>query len=202
MPDTKPTVDIEHSQVYSLATVLGVMTRAFEEWDSSLFDPKHEIAVPALLVCVFLLDRNLDGDLFQAALATFFEVGAKRKILSESPKEVAWPEWDPSMLKHPENIPLYDLGIILAAWNLAAKQDELPPEMFLGPLFTLAGVIVEGVDHGYFLEDKNVRKIYEEQRVKLSSTHGGEEGFKTALKAQLQSINDSLNDAKSSHKPN
>lgn len=196
MDENKPTVDIEHSQIYGLTTVLGLMARAFEEWDASLFKTKHEISVPAILVAVFLLDRNLEGELFQAALATFFEVAGKRKILSGTPKEVPWPQWDEETLKHPELVPLYDLGIILAAWNLAARQDELPPEMFLGPLFSLAGIIVEGVDHGYFLEDEETRKTYYEQRERLAGSHGGEEGFKAALKAQLQSVFESLQDAK------
>ena len=196
MDDKKPTVDIEHSQVYSLATVLGLMTRAFEDWDKSLFEKPHERNVSALLVCVFLLDRDLQGELFQTAVASFFEVASKRGILLGTPKEVIWPEWDPSTLKHPELISIYDLGIILTAWNLAVKQDELPPEMFLGPLFSLAGIISEGVDHGYNLEDKTVREAYKDQRTRLASSHGGEEEFKKVLKAQLSSIAETLENPK------
>lgn len=186
--DAKPTVDIEHSRVYTLASALGLMTRAFEDWDRSLFEEAHALGVPAVLVCVFLLDRSLQGELFQAATKTFFDVAKARSIMKGTPKEVAWPEWDPETLKHPERSAIYDLGIILAAWNLAATQDELPPEMFLGPLFSLSGIITEGVDHGYGLEDEAVRKTYEEQRERLAGGKEGEEAFKTALKAQLASI--------------
>lgn len=196
MDEKKPTVDIEHSQIYGLATVLGLMTKAFEDWDASLFDAPHDRSVSALLVCVFLLDRSLQGDLFQSATGTLFDVASKRAIMANSPKKVEWPLWDNSTLKHPELAPVYDLGIALAAWNLAAKQDELPPEMFLGPLFSLAGIISEGVDHGYYLEDKTTRKAYQEQRERLAQSHGGEEEFKKALKAQLESIASTLENMK------
>lgn len=187
-----PTVDIDQGELYNLASVLGLMTRAFGDWDEAIFGSAHELAVPGIMVAIFLLDRKLGGDFFKIAWVSFLDVASKRRILPNTPKEVAWPEWDESTLEHPEASVLSDLCIMLAAWNFAAKQDELPPEMFLGPLFSLAGVIVEGVERGYYLKDENTKKLYEEQREKLASSHGSEEQFKEALKQQLLSIEEAL----------
>ena len=170
------------------------MTRAFGDWDQTIFEQPHDLAVPGIMVAVFLLDRKLGGDFFKIAWVSFLDVAAKRRILPGTPKEVSWPSWDLSTLKYPELSTLHDICIMLAAWNFAAKQDDNPPEMFLGPLFTLSGVIVEGVERGYMLEDESTKKIYEEQRKKLASSHGSEEEFVQALKTQLESIASSLED--------
>lgn len=196
--ENKPSVDIDQAELYNLASVMGLMTRAFEDWDEAIFEEKHELSVPAIMVAIFLLDRKLGGDFFQIAWISFLDVASKRAILPDTPKTVVWPEWDASTLVHPEAAPLYDLCIMLAAWNFAAKQDELPPEMFLGPLFTLSGVIVEGIDRGYYLQDEKSKKLYEEQRTSLASSHGSEAEFKEALKKQLLSIDSTLHQRKDS----
>ena len=192
MENARPTVDIDQNDLYNLATALGLLTKAFEDWDKELFVEPHDLEVPAMLVAVFLLDRSLGGDILQAAWSTFLDVTTKRRILPGSPKEVVWPSWDLETLRHPELTVIHDIGIMLAAWNYAAKQDELPPEMFLGPLFSLSGAIAEGVERGYLLQDEKVAASYEEQRRSLAKSHGGEDAFKSALKAQLQSIDEAL----------
>ena len=198
MSEEKKTVEIDQAELYNLASVMGLMSRAFEDWDKSIFAEAHELSVPAIMVNVFLLDRKLGGDFFKIAWISFLDVASSRRILPDTPKEVRWPEWDKESLSHPEAIPLYDLCIMLAAWNFAAKQDEHPPEMFLGPLFTLSGVIVEGVDRGYFLQDEKSKKLYEEQRESLAKSHGSEEEFVAALSKQLSSIDETLKQRKDS----
>lgn len=198
MSEEKKTVDIDQSELYNLSSVMGLMTKAFEDWDKTIFEEGHELSVPAIMVAIFLLDRKLGGDFFKIAWISFLDVSTARRILPDTPKQVLWPAWEEETLSHPELIPLYDLCIMLAAWNMAAKQDDLPPEMFLGPLFSLAGVIVEGVDRGYLLQDEKSKKIYEEQRKSLASSHGTEEEFKEALKGQLNSIAESLQKRKES----
>ena len=188
----KPTVDIDLPSLHDLSCAIGVMVRVFEEWDKEIFASPHDKAVPSLLVCTFLLDRSIGGELFKVAWGCFLDVAARRAILPGTPKEVRWPSWDEDSLEHPELSPIYDLAIILSAWNYAAKQDELPPEMFLGPLFSLSGVIVEGVENGYHLKDDKFRTAYEQQRVALASSHGSEEEFKIALQKQLGAIDDAL----------
>ena len=192
MAEEKPTVEIDQQELYNLASVLGLMTRAFEDWDKELFETPHEISVPAIMVAIFLLDRKVGGDYFKVAWASFLDVCAHRRILSGTPKEIAWPEWDPETVPHPEILPIADLGLMLAAWNFAAKQDEIPPEMFLGPLFSIGGAVMEGVERGYFLKDEKAKALYEQQRASLASSHGSEAEFKEALKAQLLSIDESL----------
>ena len=196
--EEKKTVDIDQAELYNLASVMGLMTRAFKDWDETIFEQKHEISIPALMVAVFLLDRKLGGEFFKIAWASFLDVASSRRILPDTPKQVVWPAWDEESLAHPEVMPIYDICLMLSAWNLAAKQDDLPPEMFLGPLFSLSGVIVEGVDRGFYLSDEKSRKLYEEQRKSLASSHGSEEEFKAALKAQLSSIAEAYNGRKES----
>ena len=198
MEPSAPTVDIDTAAVVDLASALGLMARVFEDWDKEIFAEPHDKAVSGLLVCTFLLDRSIGGELFKVAWGCFLDVAAKRRILPGTPKEVCWPNWDESTLESPELIALFDLGIILAAWNLAAKQDELPPEMFLGPLFNLAGFIVEGVERGYRLKEPRLQETYEAQRKSLASSHGSEEEFKMALEKQLSSIDDALQNLRKS----
>lgn len=192
MDEQKPTVEIDTPELYNLASVLGLMTRAFEDWDKEIFETPHELAVPAIMVAIFLLDRKVGGEYFKVAWVSFLDVIAQRKILSGTPKQIAWPEWDPDTVSHPELIPLADLGIMLAAWNFASKQDEIPPEMYLGPLFSIGGAVMEGVVRGYYLQDDKAKALYEQQRTSLASSHGSEEEFKAALKTQLESIAESL----------
>ena len=192
MPEEKPTVDINQEELYNLASVLGLMTRAFKDWDDSIFETPHEVGVPAIMCAIFLLDRKLGGEFFKIAWVSFVDVIAERAILVNTPKCVRWPEWDPETLKHPDITPVADLCIMLAAWNFACKDDVNPPENYLGPLFSLAGVIMAGVERGFYLEDEKSRALYEEQRKSLASSHGSEEEFIAALKTQLSSIGDSL----------
>ena len=192
--NSRPTVDIDQKDLYDMASILGLMSRVFHDWDKTLFENGHEVHVPALFVATLLLDKKLGQEMLSAAYATFVDVMKKRKILVGSPKEVSWPEWEMESLSHPELSKVYDLGIILFAWNLASKQDELPPEMFLGPLFSCAGTIVEGIDHGYYLEDEKIAKTYEEQRLALSKNHGDEEEFMKALTRQLEAIDQMIHD--------
>lgn len=198
MEQSRPTVDIDTAALYDLSSALGLMVRVFEDWDKEIFAEPHDKAVPGLLVCTFLLDRSIGGELFKVAWGCFLDVAAKRRILPGTPKEVCWPSWDEETLNHPELIAVFDLGIILSAWNFAAKQDEHPPEMFLGPLFNLAGIIVEGVEKGYHLQEKRLADAYEQQRKSLASSHGSEEEFKMALQKQLGSIDDALQNLRKS----
>ena len=192
----RPMVDIDQPTLYNMSSALGLMVRVIEDWDKELFELPHSVHVPTLLVTALLLDKSLGGGLFQAAWISLVEVAAKRKILEGKENEVTWPEWEEGSLRHPELSPVYDISLMLHAWNLAAKQDELPPEMFLGPLFSCAGTVVEGIDRGYFMEDENVKKTYQEQRHMLTEGHGGEEEFKKSLMNQLASIEQTLNSMK------
>lgn len=199
--EEKPTVTIDQSELYNLCSAIGLMTRVFDDWDKEIFADGHDISVPGLMVCVYMLDRSIGGELFKVAWGCFLDVSLKRRILSGTEREVVWPNWDLESLKSPRLTTLFDLAIILSAWNLAAKQDEFPPEMFLGPLFTLSGVIVEGVERGYNLEDERIRSSYEQQRKSLASSHGSEEEFSNALKEQFSSIQDAL-DSQRKHAQN
>ena len=190
--DDKKTVDIDPSAVETLASAMGLLTRAFSDWDKDIFDPSHDLSVPTIFVSTFLLDRKLGGEFFRIAWVSYLDVASVRRLLPYTEKEVLWPEWDEESLEHPELIPVYDLAIMLAAFNLAAKQDEFPPEMFLGPLFTFSGFIVDGVNRGFYLQDEKMRETYHAQRESLASSHGSPEDFKKALGQQLSSIADSL----------
>ena len=139
--DEKKTVDIDPNAVETLASAMGLLTRAFADWDKDIFDNPHGLSVPSIFVSTFLLDRKLGGEFFRIAWVSYLDVSAVRRLLPYTDKEVLWPEWDESSLEHPELIPVYDLAIMLTAFNLAAKQDEFPPEMFLGPLFSFSGFI-------------------------------------------------------------
>lgn len=190
--DEKKTVDIDPNAIETLASAMGLLTRAFSDWDKDIFDSPHSIAVPSIFVSTFLLDRKLGGEFFRIAWASFLDVSSVRRLLPYTEKQVLWPEWDEESLEHPELIPVYDLAIMLTAFNLAAKQDEFPPEMYLGPLFTSSGFIVAGVNRGFYLEDEKTREAYHKQRESLASSHGSPEEFKEALGKQLSSIHDSL----------
>lgn len=194
--DEKKTVDIDPSAVETLASAMGLLTRAFSDWDKDIFDRPHHLSVPGIFVSTFLLDRKLGGEFFRVAWASFLDVASVRRLLPYTPKEVLWPEWDKESLEHPELIPIYDLAIMLAAFNLAAKQDEFPPEMFLGPLFTFSGFVVAGVNRGYNLEDEKTKTAYHSQRESLAASHGSPEEFKEALGKQLSSISDALESRK------
>ncbi|MCR5348970.1 MAG: hypothetical protein K6E59_05130 [Bacilli bacterium] len=196
MEEKKPSIDIKEQELYDLASVLGLMTRAFADWDKEIYPTPHELSVPGIMVGIFLLDRQLGGEVFKAAWNSFLDVSANRKILPGTEKEVVWPEWDMESLEHPELAPLNDLCIMLAAWNFAAKQDEYPPEMFLGPLFSLAGSVAEGVARGYYLKDDKSKALYEQQREKLAGSHGSVDEFKKALESQLTSIDEALQSAR------
>ena len=190
--DEKKTVDIDPNAVETLASAMGLLTRAFSDWDKDIFDEPHALSVPSIFVSTFLLDRKLGGEFFRIAWVSYLDVAAVRRLLPYTEKEVAWPAWDKESLEHPELAPVYDLAIMLTAFNLAAKQDEFPPEMFLGPLFSFSGFIVSGVNRGFYLEDEKTREAYHSQRESLASSHGSPEDFKEALGHQLQSIHDSL----------
>ncbi len=190
--DEKKTVDIDPNAIETLASAMGLLTRAFSDWDKDIFGEGHSLSVPAIFVSTFLLDRKLGGEFFRIAWVSYLDVASVRRLLPFTEKEVKWPEWDESTLEHPELIPVYDLAIMLTAFNLAAKQDEFPPEMYLGPLFTSSGFIVAGVNRGFHLEDEKMRETYHAQRESLASSHGSPEEFKEALGKQLSSIADSL----------
>ena len=190
--DEKKTVSIEPASIENLASAMGLLSRAFSDWDRDIFENPHDLSVPGLFVSTFLLDRKLGGEFFRIAWASFLDVSCVRRLLPYTSKEVVWPEWDKESLEHPELIPIYDLTFILAAFNLAAKQDEFPPEMYLGPLFTFSGFIVSGVNRGFNLEDEKTKEAYHGQRESLASSHGSPEEFKDALAKQLSSIADAI----------
>ena len=190
--DEKKTIDLDPNAIETLASAMGLLTRAFSDWDKDIFPSPHDLSVPSIFVSTFLLDRKLGGEFFRIAWASFLDVSSVRRLLPYTEKQVLWPEWDEESLEHPELIPVYDLAIMLTAFNLAAKQDEFPPEMFLGPLFTSSGFIVAGVNRGFYLEDEKMRDTYHHQRESLASSHGSPEEFKEALGKQLSSIHDSL----------
>ncbi len=190
--DEKKTIDLEPAAIETLASAMGLLTRAFSDWDKDIFDDPHDLNIPGIFVSTFLLDRKLGGEFFRVAWAAFLDIAAIRRLLPYTPKQVEWPEWDKESLDHPELIPLYDLAIMLTAFNLAAKQDEFPPEMYLGPLFTSSGFIVAGVNRGFYLEDEKTEKAYHAQRESLASSHGSPEEFKEALGKQLSSIAEAL----------
>ncbi len=190
--DDKQTIDLDLNAIETLASAMGLLTRAFSDWDKDIFGTPHGLCVPSIFVLTFLLDRKLGSDFFRIAWVACLDVSAVRRLLPYTAKEVLWPDWDQESLEHPELIPVYDLAILLAAFNLAAKQDELPPEMFLGPLFTASGFVVAGVNRGFYLEDEKTREAYHKQRESLASSHGSPEEFKEALGKQLSSIHDSL----------
>ena len=196
MSEEKPTVSIDQAELYNLASAMGLMCRAFADWDETIFASPHDVRVPGMMVAVFLLDRKLGGEFFKIAYMSFLDVLVERGILLGTPKETLWPAWDEKSLNHPDLIPLFDLCILLAAWNFAAKQDEHPPEMFLGPLFTLSGVIVEGLERGYYLSDEKTREMYQKQRESLASSHGSQKEFVAALSKQLSAISDALEERK------
>ena len=196
MSEEKPTISIDQAELYNLASAMGLMCRAFADWDETIFASPHDVRVPGMMVAVFLLDRKLGGEFFKIAYMSFLDVLVERGILLGTPKETLWPAWDEESLNHPDLIPLFDLCILLAAWNFAAKQDEHPPEMFLGPLFTLSGVIVEGLERGYYLSDEKTRDMYQKQRESLASSHGSQEEFVAALSKQLSAISDALEERK------
>lgn len=190
--DEKKTVSIEPASIENLASAMGLLSRAFSDWDRDIFEKPHDLSVPGLFVSTFLLDRKLGGEFFRIAWASFLDVSCVRRLLPYTSKEVVWPEWDKESLEHPELIPIYDLTFILAAFNLAAKQDEFPPEMYLGPLFTFSGFIVSGVNRGFNLEDEKTKEAYHGQRESLALSHGSPEEFKDALAKQLSSIADAI----------
>lgn len=192
MDNEKKGIDIALDDLYSLSTAMGLMSRVFVDWDQALFAEAHELAVPGLLVSTLLLDKRIGGDFFRVAWISYLDIVTVRKLLPNTPKVVAWPLWDETTLAHPDLKVLYDLCIMLAAWNFAARQDEYPPEDFLGPLFSLSGVIAEGVSKGYCLEEERLAKAYQEQRVKLASEHGSKEEFEEALRKQIESIASTL----------
>lgn len=194
--DEKKTVDIDPSAVETLASAMGLLTRAFSDWDKDIFGDPHDLSIPAIFVCTFLLDRKLGGEFFRIAWASFLDVSCVRRLLPYTEKEVVWPEWDKESLEHPELVPLYDLAIMLTAFNLAAKQDEFPPEMYLGPLFSFSGFIVSGVNRGFHLEDEKTKNAYHAQRESLASSHGSPEEFKEALGKQLSSIAEAVDSRK------
>ena len=197
MENERKTVDIDQAKLYDLATAMGLLCRAFSDWDKDLFEEEsHDLRVPTLMVATYLLDRKLGGDFFRVAWVSFLDVAVRRKILPSQEKEVVWPLWDEESLRHPELTPISDICIMLAAWNFAASQDEIPPEDYLGPLFTLSGVIVEGIEKGFCLEEERMKQIYDDQREKLAQSHGGQAEFEEALKKQLSAIHASLEERK------
>lgn len=188
MENNRPTVDIDSTKLYDASCALGLIARVFADWDKELCGPCHEDIVSFALGTTIMLNRGAGQDIFPAVWGSVLDVLLARSAKLSSGKQVLWPEWDPESLKHPELTRLYDLGILIAAWNLALAQDEYPPEMFLGPLFSLSGFVVEGIDRGYCLEDEKSKEIYEQHRNSLVQQFSDEESFIASMKQQLESV--------------
>ena len=189
-------VDIDLRTADEVAASFGRLCRAFFDFDSEIFPSAHHISVPGVLVGVLMLDKRIGGDFLQVAFLTYLDVSLVRRIAPYSPKEVAFPAWDETTLEHPEIASLYDLAIILLAFNLAAAQDKYPPEMFIGPLLSLSGFVVDAVNRGFFLKTKEEEEAYQKARMDLAGNHGGPEKFIESLQAQLRSINEERDNRK------
>ena len=196
MPEEKKTVSIDQLDLLNQATAYGLLVRVLDDQNGRLFATKLSLGVPAIYTAVYLLDHNLGPEASRYATISFLDAHLYRDVLHTSPKRVPFPEWDPEDTFAPDCHPLADLFMLLYAWNLAAKQDELPPEEFLGPIFTLSGVVMEGLDRGFHVKDDNMRQLYSTYEEHFKSSMQNRADFDAKLREQFLALENLIEEAR------
>ena len=65
----KKTIDLDPNAIETLASAMGLLTRAFSDWDKDIFETPHSLSVPSIFVSTFLLIRS---NCFIVSLTCFF----------------------------------------------------------------------------------------------------------------------------------
>ena len=196
MQENEKKVSIDQLDLLNQATAFGLLVKVLDDQNKRLFVEPLEIGVPIIYSAVYLLDHALGEGGSSSATMSFLDCYLFRDILHTSPKRVEFPKWDPEDEFAVDCHPLADLFMLLYAWNKAAKQDELPPEEFLGPIFTLSGVVMEGLDRGYHVKDENMQALYDRYNDHFKSSMKDQEHFDERLRAQFISLEKLIGEAR------
>lgn len=187
----KPSVTLDQQELVDQSTAFGLLVRSLEKECERIVD-EHFLAKEACVLysVVFFLSPKMDGQTWNAALISTMDVLAHRALAAHTAKEIRFPEWDPEDVDHADCRSIADAFINLYAWNRAVSDETLPPEDFLGPLFTCAGAVMEGVSRGYHLTDPEIQKVSENYLERLYSRLTHPEKGPEMLQKQLLSLSD------------
>ena len=195
MQENEKKVTIDQLDLLNQATAYGLMVKVLNDQNHRIFATPLELGVPLIFTAVYLLAPELH-EAMNAATISFLDCYLFRDVLHKSSRRVAFPEWDPEDTFAPDCHPVADVFMLLYAWNLAAKQDELPPEEFLGPIFTLSGVVMEGIDRGYHVKDENMQALYGKYEEHFRSSLKADSEFDTKLAKQFSSLANLIEEAR------
>lgn len=182
-------IKIDPKELEELATAYGLLTHCIEkEHLLELNNPVKEKRVSILYVTVFMLSKQLDGPSWQSAVLSCMDVLAKRKLNLKNGREISFPEWDPDDSAHLECYPICDAVINLYAWNRATTCPDFPPEDYFGPIFSLAGYILDGVSRGYYVTDETMKELEKGYLDRVYAQLGHPEKGRFMLQKQLEAL--------------
>lgn len=118
-------------------------------------------------------------------------VMSERKVSfqkGEAVSELAFPEWDPEDREYLPVYPLADVFLNLAAWRNAHEKGDRAPEDYYGPLFSLAGYILDGVKEGFSDAGEEINGRVEEWFSRLFADCREEEGKGAAFLGQIERL--------------
>lgn len=191
----KPSVTLDQQELVDQSTAFGLLVRSLEKECDVIVDADfHAKEVCILYSVIFFLSPKLDGPTWNAAVISTMDVMTHRALAAGSEKEIRFPEWDPEDLDHADCRIIADAFINLYSWNRAISDGDLPPEDYLGPLFTCAGAVMEGVARGYHLSDPEIQKIAENYLERLYSRLSHPEKGPEMLRQQLLSLSSTYNE--------
>lgn len=161
MEENKETVSIDQLKMLDLATLFGVIIYSFDQEDRRInADHLHSIESIVLLSASVLLPKGMDEQFWTAAMLSMADALYYRTLGSGSSRPIILPPWDEEDHFNEDCHQFVDAFFVLYAWTLSFNENSrLDFSKYLGPIFTFAGVALEGVARGYHQDDENVQKI-------------------------------------------
>ena len=185
MEERKSEVTVSSPIFYNASANLGLAVRLYEE---TLGEDEYDQGYLGILASIEMLADEVPEEAFSFYCTMLFHAFSERLIYDADGSKTPIPEFDPNDPMCADCRPLVDIAIAQYAF-LAAKDEPNPMKDFLGPIFSLSGIGIEGLDDGYHIKNDELKSFYDRiKQVYCPEDKALREQSKQNLKRKVDSL--------------
>lgn len=174
-------VKIDIPQITQEAGLFAMTSIILSQIDQQSETP-HDPLAPLVLAARMLLPPEMPSNVTVSLFFSMIDAVKKRVIHSRAKEDIVFPPWDPDQTDLLDLYPIADAFIAMEAWVLAFSSDN-PPEDYFGPLFSVAGHVLFGVESGRKMLEVQPEIIDDYKKVMLHGKSDDPEEIRQLLNA-------------------